>query len=109
MKKSVFESIHAYLNGDETVDLSVIRDEVNAEWDKMVAKKQTNIEMYATAKEIAFGILSSTPKTVKEIYAASTEWPQDFTVSKLQYAFRAMWNDKIVKHDNGKNPFTYSV
>ena len=109
MKKSTLEAIRNYLNGDETVDLTVVRDEVNAEWDRLNAKREANRNAYDEAKDIAFGIMSDTPMTVKEIFAASDEWPQGFTHNKVQYALLHYWNDEVVKHDNGKNAFTYSV
>jgi len=109
MKKSTLESIRNYLNGDETIDLSVLREEVNAEYDRLNAKAQANRNAYDVAKEIAFDVMSDKPMTVKEIFAASDEWSQGFTAAKLQYALLHYWNDEVVKHDNGKNPFTYTA
>lgn len=109
MKKSTFEAIYNYLNGDETVDLSVLRNEVNEEYARLNAKRDANRSAYDMAKDIAFGIMSDKPMTVKEIFAASDEWPQGFTHNKVQYALLHYWNDEVVKHDNGKNAFTYSV
>ena len=108
MKKSVLESIRNYLNGDETVDLSVLREEVNAEWNRLTEKANTNREAYAAAKEIACGILSSTPMTVKEIFAASNEWPQNFSDKKVQYGLLNYWTDVAEKHENGKAANTYT-
>ena len=111
MKKSVFEAIHNYLNGDETVDLSVVREEVNAEWDKMQEKANANRKAYNDAKEVAFAVMGEEPMTAKDIHAAGgDQWPQGFTVNKVQYALTHYWNDEVVKHDNGvKKPFTYSL
>lgn len=109
MKKSTLEAIYNYLNGDETVDLSVVRNEVSAEWERLNAKAKANRSAYDEAKDIAFRVMSSTPMTVKEIFAASDEWPQGFTTAKVQYALLHYWNDEVVKHDNGKSAFTYSV
>ena len=109
MKKNTLEAIRNYLNGDETVDLSTVREEVNAEWERLTAKSRANKDAYDTAKDVAFGILSDTPMTVKEVFAASDEWPEGFTAAKVQYAFLHYWNDEVVKHDNGKNAFTYTV
>ena len=38
MKKSTLEAIRNYLNGDETIDLTVVRDEVNSEWERLNAR-----------------------------------------------------------------------
>ena len=109
MKKSTLESIRNYLNGDETVDLSVLREEVNAEWTRLNAKAEANRSAYDAAREVAFRVRDNTPMTVREIFAASDEWPQSFTAAKVQYALLHYWNDEVVKHDNGKSAFTYTV
>ena len=109
MKKSTLESIRNYLNGDSTVDLSVVREEVNAEWARLNDKANANRAAYEDAKEIAFGILSNKPMTAKEIFEASNEWPEGFTVNKVGYALRNYWAENVVKHDNGKSAFTYTV
>lgn len=109
MKKSTLEAIRNYLNGDETVDLSVVRDEVNAEYDRLNAKQEANRAAYKEAETITFGILSDKPMTAKEIFAASNEWPEGFTVNKVGYALRNYWADKVAKHDNGKDAYTYTA
>ena len=109
MKKSTLEAICNYLNGDNSVDLSVLREEVNAEWERMNEKRNANKSAYDMAKDVAFAVMSDKPMTVKEIFAASDEWPQGFTAAKVQYALLHYWNDEVVKHDNGKSAFTYSV
>lgn len=110
MKKNTLEAIRNYLNGDETIDLSTVREEVNAEWERLTAKSKANKDAYDAAKEVAFGILSDTPMTVKEVYAAGEgQWPDGFTVAKVQYAFLHYWNGEVVKHDNGKSAYTYTV
>lgn len=107
MKKNVFEAIHSYLNGDETVDLSMVREEVNAEWERMNAKRESNKAVYAAAEKVLLDALTDTPQTSREIFDANV-WPDGFAVGKLNYALRAMWADEIVKHDNGKSAFTYT-
>ena len=107
MKKNVFEAIHNYLNGDETVDLSMVREEVNAEWERMNAKRESNKAVYTAAEKVLLDALTDTPQTSREIYDANV-WPKDFTPGKLNYALRAMWADEVVKHDNGKSAFTYT-
>lgn len=109
MKKSVFEMVVAMVNGREVADMDTLRNEVNAEWDKMTAKANANRTAYEQAKDIAFAIMSDTPMSVKEIFAATDEWPQGFTANKVQYALLHYWNDEVVKHDNGKAAFTYTI
>ena len=111
MKKNTLEAIRNYLNGDNTVDLSVLCDEVNAEWERLDAKAQVNRGAYDVAKGVAFSIMSEThPMTVKEIFLAGEgQWPQGFTAAKIQYAVLHYWNDAVVKHDNGKSAFTYTL
>ena len=109
MKKNVFEMVVAMVNGREVADMDTLRAEVNAEWERVNAKAQANRTAYDEAKEIAFTILSSVPKTVKEIFAAGGDrWPQGFTANKVQYALLHYWNDEVVKHDNGKSAYTYT-
>lgn len=109
MKKSVFEMVVALVNGREVADMDTLREEVNAEWERVNAKANANRTAYDAAKEVAFSILSTIPKTVKEIFAAGGDkWPQGFTANKVQYALLHYWNDEVVKHDNGKSAFTYT-
>lgn len=109
MKKSTLESIRNYLNGDSTVDLSVLRDEVNAEWERTTAKSRANTELYDTAAPVVLNALSATPMTTKEIFAAcETELPEGFTANKISYLLLHQLADEVVKHDNGKNANTYT-
>ena len=99
MKKNVFEAIHNYLNGDETVDLSMVREEVNAEWERMNTKREGNKAVYAAAEKVLLDALTDTPQTSREIFDANV-WPDGFTVGKLNYALRAMWADEVNKNQN---------
>ena len=110
MKKSVFEMVVAMVNGQPVADMDTLRDEVNAEYERMNAKRQANKDAYDIAKGVAFGILSDKPMTVKEIFAAGEgQWPNTFTPAKVQYALLHYWNDEVDKHDNGKSAFTYTA
>ena len=111
MKKSTLESLYTYfVKHDDTVDLSVLTDEIRSEWERMQEKANANRSIYESAKEVAFSILCDKPMTVKEIYAAGEgQWPDGFTAAKVQYAVLHYWNDEIIKHDNGKSAFTYSL
>lgn len=107
MKKSTLEALYNYFNGDDTIDLSIVRDEINAEWGRLNEKAQANRNAYDSAKEIAFAILSETPKTARDLYAASDKWPQGFTVAKLQYALLHYWNDAVSRSED--SPIVYSM
>ena len=110
MKKNVFEMVVAMVNGREVADMDTLRNEINAEYERMNAKRQANKDAYDTAKGVAFGILCDKPMTVKEIFAAGEgQWPDGFTAAKVQYAILHYWNDEVVKHDNGKSAYTYTV
>ena len=110
MKKNTITALYNYfVKSDDTVDLSTIVDDIHAEYERMDAKRQANKNAYDTAKQVAFGILCDQPMTVKEIFAASDEWPQEFTPAKVQYALLHYWNDEVIKHDNGKSAYTYTV
>lgn len=109
MKKSTLESIRNYLNGDDTVDLSVLRQEVNDEWERTTAKSRANADLYATAMPIVEKAIDATPHTVKEIFAlCEKELPNGFTANKVQYLILHQLADKVDKHDNGKNANTYT-
>lgn len=109
MKKSTLESIRNYLNGDDTVDLSILKKEVNDEWERTTAKSRANTELYASAMPIVEKVLSDTPMTARQIHAACyKELPEGFTANKVQYLILHQLADKVEKHENGKNPLTYT-
>lgn len=111
MKKSTLESIRNYLNGDSTVDLSVLREEVNEEYERLTAKSRANADMYEAAIEPIISILTgANPMTAKEIFAAcESTLPEGFTANKVQYLLLHQIADRVEKHDNGKNAKTYSL
>lgn len=109
MTKNVFEMVHAMVNG-QPVDMNALRAAVNEEYEKMTAKQNANRTAYDMAKEVAFNYLCDVPMTIKELFAAGEgHWPDKFTAAKVQYAMLHYWNDLVVKHDNGKGPYTYTV
>ena len=110
MKKSTLEAMYKYLNGDDTVDLSVLREEVNVEYERLTAKARANADKYEDATPVVLSVMSSTPMTAQEIFVAcGDKLPEDFTRNKVQYLLLHQLVDKIVKHDNGKNANTYSL
>ena len=109
MKKSTLETIRNYLNGDDTVDLSVLRDEINTEYERITAKSRANAALYEAATDVVLSVMSTSPMTAKEIFAACEDkLPDGFNVSKASYLLRHQLADKVIRHDNGKNPLTYS-
>lgn len=109
MKKNVFEQVVNLVNGKTVEDMEALRAEINDEWNAMQAKASAKQDAYAAAKPIVLGVMDSTPRTVKEIFALCEETlPCGFSAAKIQYAFLHYWQDEIVKHDNGKSANTYS-
>lgn len=111
MKNSTLTAIMNYLNGATITNLDEVREELAAEIAHRTAKASANRELYTTMHDIVMGVLADAeePMTVSDIYqACADELPEGATKSKIQYALRALWADEVTKHDNGKNPFTYS-
>lgn len=110
MKKNVFEQVVNLVNGKTVEDMEALRAEINDEWSAMQAKTSAKQDAYTAAKPIVLGVMDSTPRTVKEIFALCEETlPCGFSAAKIQYAFLHYWQDEIVKHDNGKSANTYSL
>lgn len=107
MKKNVFEMVVAMVNGREVADMDTLRNEINAEYERMNAKREGNKAVYTAAEKVLLAALTDTPQTSREIFDANV-WPDTFTPGKLNYALRTMWADEVVKHDNGKSAFTYT-
>jgi hypothetical protein len=111
MKKSTLEMMKNYLNGDNTVDLSVLRDEVNAEWERTTAKSRANTEMYNAAHDALMACAEwDKPMTVKDLWdVVKANMPNTFTPSKMRYGMLNLWQDEVEVHrpDNGGNN-TYS-
>ena len=83
--------------------------ELRAELDKNAAKAEANRELYAAAHDVVMAHLSDTPQTVADLFnACESELPENFSKSKVQYAIREYWANEVVKHENGKNPYTYT-
>ena len=109
MKKNTMKSLVAYLNGETVTNIAEIKAELEAELAKGEEKAQANRELYATAHDVVLAHIGSEPLTVADIYdACADELPEGFSKSKIQYAVRELWGAELVKHENGKNPFTYT-
>lgn len=109
MKKNVFEMVVAMVNGQPVADMDTLRNEIHAEWDKMLAKSQAKADAYAQAKEVLCNLLSDVPQTAEQLFEGSDQWPAGFTVEKIRYGLRALWADNVERHVNGKNPMTYTA
>lgn len=110
MKKSTLSAITNYFNANAVpAELADAIEDVRAEFAKGEEKAQANRDLYNAAKVVVMGVLSATKQTVTEIYdACADDLPDGFSKSKLQYAIREMWADEVVRHDEGKNPYTYT-
>ena len=107
MKKNVFEMVVAMVNGREVADMETLRNEINAEYERMNAKRQANQDIYAAAHDVLMNVLTDKEQTSKELFERN-EWPEGFTQGKLNYALRAMWADEVNKIDNGRSANTYT-
>ena len=107
MKKNVFEMVVAMVNGREVADMDTLRNEINAEYERMNAKRQANQDIYAAAHDVLMNALTDKEQTSKELFERN-EWPEGFTQGKLNYALRAMWADEVNKIDNGRSANTYT-
>ena len=107
MKKNVFEMVVAMVNGQPVADMDTLRNEINAEYERMNAKRQANQDVYTAAHDVLMGALTDKEQTSKELFERN-EWPEGFTQGKLNYALRAMWADEVNKIDNGKSANTYT-
>ena len=110
MKKNTITALYNYfVNSDDTVDLSVVIEDIRAEYERTVAKSAAKANAYEAAKPIVFGVMTE-PMTVKEIFAkCENDLPDGFTAHKIQYALLNYWRDEVDKIPNGKSAFTYMV
>ena len=108
MKKSTMTAIANYI--ENVPELATEYAELRAELDKNAAKAEGNRKLYAAAHDIIMAHLSATePLTVAQVAEmCADELPENFSKSKIQFAFSNYWKDEITKHENGKNPYTYT-
>lgn len=108
MKKNTIETMIAYLNG-QTVDTAALKNELTAELDKLTAKSRENAAERDAVAPIILDALSNfnVPVTEKELFAAvADKVPEGYTVNKMRWFL--LHSDAVEKHDNGKNPNTYT-
>lgn len=112
MKKSTLEMMKNYLNGDDTVDLSTLRNEVNTEWERITEKSRANAALYDSARDVVMAANGwDEPMYAKDIWEIVKDaMPTGFSLSKMQYAFREKWADLIQRHnpENIRDPYKYS-
>lgn len=108
MKKNTVVTLMNYLNSHDIPELAEVKAELTAQCTKAAEKAQANRELYDEACEVLLTVLTDDPKTSKELFEAATDWPEGFTPSKLNYALRSYWTEVVTRHENGKNPFTYT-
>ena len=108
MKKNTLMTLHAFLNGQTDIDLSTVREDVNAEVARLDEKANSNRELYAAAYMAIDAFLTDVPMTAKAIAEECPDLPAGFSANKITYAMRNYWSDKFKRHENGKAAFTYS-
>lgn len=110
MKKSTLKSLVAYLNGETVANINEIKAELQAELSKGEEKAKANRDLYAAAHEAVMCVMSDTPMTVADIFAACEDkLPENFTKAKVQYALLHYWNDEVVKVENGRSAYQYRL
>ena len=111
MKKSTLEALYNLVNGTGSLT-DELREDVIAEYERTTAKANANTVLYNTALEVLKSVDDwDEPMTTKELCAKyADELPDDFSASKMNYAMRTYgdWMAAFEKHDNGKNPYTYT-
>ena len=106
MKKSTLAYIAATLSTIDFENKANVIDEINAELNRGMEKRQAKIAEYAENRAAILGGLSDTPVTVAELYETiKPELTEGFTRAKLQYALVNFYKDEVVKI--GGSPNTY--
>lgn len=108
MKKNTINTLITYLNAHDIPELADVKAELTAQLDRDAAKAQANRELYDEARDVVLSVVDDAPMTSKEIFEATSDWPEGFTQSKLNYALRSYWTDVVERHENGKSPLTYT-
>lgn len=111
MKKSTLNTVYAVLSNKPVTDedKAIALAEIEAEVNRNIEKAAANRELYEGMKTVVLAHLTDEPITVADLYAAcEDELPEGASKSKIQYAIRELWANEVVKHENGKNPNTYT-
>lgn len=103
MKKATLITVYNTMRTLEnpTEEQAVAIQELEAEVNKDIAKKQAAREAYEAAHDVVIGVMSDAPMTVAEIFAACEDkLPEDFSKNKVQYGLLNYWASEIVKVEN---------
>ena len=111
MKKNILSTLHSYLNGDTTVDITEARDYINAEFEKQANVSQAKADAYEAARSVVLSAIKDEAHTAKEIFeAVNDSLPEGFTAAKVQYGLLHYWADEVEKiPGEGKAPNTYKA
>lgn len=108
MTKNTLNTLVTYLTAHAIPELAEATAELIAEQAKNKEKAAANRAIYEAAHDVFVTVIDDTPKTAAELYDASTDWPKDFSKSKLQYAIREYWASEVNKIENGKGAYKYT-
>lgn len=111
MKKSTLANMIAYLNGDTSVDVTVLKTELTDEWNRTAAKaEEKKVAREAVATEVIRVLTGSDPLTVKELYTrlvTEDVLPDDYSERSLMWL--VSHDSRFERHEDGRNPYKYSV
>lgn len=111
MKKSTLANMIAYLNGDASVDVAVLKTELTDEWNRTVAKAEAKkADREGVAAEAIRVLTDSTPLTVKELYTrlvTDDVLPEDYSERSLMWL--VSHDTRFERHEDGRNPYKYSA
>lgn len=106
MKKSTLAYIAATLSTIDFENKANVIDEINAELNRGVEKRQAKIEEYAENRAVILGGLSDTPVTIAELYESiKDELPEGFSRNKVQYAIVNLYKDEVEKISGSPNTY----
>lgn len=98
MKKASMEILVHYLNG-ENVDVTGIKEEIEAELSKGKAKADANRALYDEYHDKVIEVLSNAlaPVTAQEIADATK-----IARGKIVYGLNNYWKSEVIRNDSGK-------
>ena len=112
MTKNVFMQIVALVNGQTVEDMDALRDAINEEYNKDIAKREEKRAIYDEVKDIILNALEMQTQaiSVSELYDEIKDLlPATFTKGKLQYAltYEIYPEIKKVRPTNSRGTYTY--
>ena len=106
MKKTTIVAIRNYLNG-ENVDLETLRNEVEEEYQRVVAPSVEKANARDALKPQILAAMSEEPMTAKEIYEKAG-LPEDVALGTVVYILTRDLAGEVKKH-SGKGSNKYSL